>query len=124
MKKIEELFRVELSDYWLTHYVFDKESKSRSKRLGKNAIQLLVINTIVPFLFLYGKRKADSTFKDRALQLLEEVSPEKNSTIEQWKVLGMQPDSAYQTQALLQLKNEYCSAQRCLECGIGGAILK
>jgi hypothetical protein len=124
VKQIEALFRVELSDYWLTHYVFDKESKSRSKRLGKNAIQLLVINTIVPFLFLYGKRKADSAFKDQALQLLEEVSPEKNSTIEQWKVLGMQPDSAYQTQALLQLKNEYCSAQRCLECGIGGAILK
>ncbi|MFT4761575.1 MAG: hypothetical protein ACI9XO_004923 [Paraglaciecola sp.] len=124
VKQIEQLFKVELSDYWLTHYVFDKESKSRSKRLGKNAIQLLIINTIVPFLFLYGKRKADSMFKDRALTLLEEILPEKNSTIEQWKVLGMQPESAYQTQALLQLKNEYCSAQRCLECGIGGAILK
>lgn len=124
VKQIHDLFKVELSDYWLTHYVFDKESKARSKRLGKNAIQLLVINTIVPFLFLYGKRKADATFKDRALQLLEEVAPEKNSTIEHWKTLGMNPESAYQTQALLQLKNEYCSAQRCLECGIGGAILK
>lgn len=124
VKQVERLFKVQLSDYWLNHYVFDKESTARNKRLGKNAIQLLIINTIVPFLFLYGKRKADSTFKDKALRLLEEIAPEKNSTIEKWKGLGMNPDSAYQTQALLQLKNEYCTPQRCLECGIGGAILK
>jgi len=124
VKTIEQLFKVELSDYWANHYVFDKESTTRKKQLGKNAIHLLLINTIVPFLFLYGKRKAETSFRDRALQLLEEIKPEKNSTINKWKELGMEPESAYQTQALLQLKNEYCTPQRCLECGIGGAILK
>ena len=124
VKQIEDLFKVELSDYWLNHYVFDKASTARNKSLGKNAIHLLVINTIVPFLFLYGKRTAETAFKDQALTLLEEISAEKNSTIDQWKALGMQPESAYQTQALLQLKNEYCTPQRCLECGIGGAILR
>ena len=83
-----------------------------------------MINTIVPFLFLYGKRKDDAVFKDRALQLLEEISAEKNKTINQWKSLGMSPQSAYDTQALLQLKNEYCTPQKCLNCGIGGNILK
>ena len=124
VEQIENLFDVQLSDYWVSHYVFDKASTTRQKSLGKNAIHLLVINTIVPFLFLYGKLKAETAYKDLALQLLEELPPEKNSTIDNWKKLGMSPQSAYQTQALLQLKNEYCSAQRCLECGIGGAILK
>lgn len=124
MKAIESLFQVELSDYWLNHYVFDKTSKTRKKQLGKNAIHLLTINTIIPFLFLYGEQRAEPAYKDKALRFLEEIKPEKNSIISKWEELGIQPDSAYQTQALLQLKNEYCTPQRCLECGIGGAILK
>lgn len=122
--QIEALFQVKLSDYWLTHYVFDKESKQRNKTLGKSTIHLFIINTIVPFLFLYGKRNAKTEMQDKALRLLEELSPEKNSIISQWKDLGVKPDSAYQTQALLQLKNEYCNKKRCLECSIGNAILK
>jgi len=124
LKDIEKLFEISLSDYWLTHYVFDKETPKRKKTLGKSTIHLLVINTIAPFLFLYGSQKGIEDYKDLALQLLESIPPEKNSIIRQWEGLGMQPESAYQTQALLQLKNEYCSSHRCLECSIGGAILK
>ena len=79
--------------------------------------------SIVPFLFLYGNLRGEEDFKDKALHLLEEVPPEKNSTISKWKELGMEPKSAYQTQALLQLKNVYCNNQQCLKCAIGGAIL-
>jgi len=124
MGGIEKLFEVKLSDYWLTHYVFDKESVKRNKTLGKNTVHLLLINTIVPFLFLYGKLKGKETFKDKALKLLEEVPPESNSTLSKWKELGMLPKSAYQTQALLQLKNNYCKPKQCLKCAIGNAILK
>ena len=92
--------------------------------MGKSAIHLLVINTIAPFLFLYGKRKDNEDYKEKAFQLLEEIKPEKNSIITKWKALGMEPESAYQTQALLQLKNEYCTKKRCLECAVGNAILK
>jgi hypothetical protein len=121
---IERLFQVKLSDYWLMHYVFDKTSAKRNKTLGKNAIHLFVINTIVPFLFLYGKRKGDDAFKDKAFQLLEELKPEKNSIISKWVELGIEPDSAYQTQALIQLKNVYCTEKKCLDCAIGNSILK
>lgn len=122
--EIEKLFEVKLSDYWLTHYVFDKKSVKRNKTLGKNTVHLLLINTIVPFLFLYGKMKGEESIKDKALKLLEEVPPERNSTISKWNELGMLPKSAYQTQALLQLKNNYCKHKQCLNCSIGDSILK
>ncbi len=124
IKAIEKLFKVSLSEYWLNHYIFDKPSAERKKTLGKSTIHLLIINTIVPFLFLYGTHKSIDTYRDKALRFLEALAPEKNSIIEQWKVLGLEPDSAYQTQALLQLKNEYCSKKRCLACAIGNSILK
>jgi len=123
-KEIEDLFGVKLSGYWLTHYTFDKESAKRNKSFGKEAIRLLTINAIVPFLFLYGNETGEVVFKDKALGLLEELKPEKNTITRGWDNLGMEADSAYQTQALLQLKNEYCDKRKCLECSIGGAILK
>ncbi len=122
--EIENMFALQLSNYWQTHYVFDKPSVKRKKTLGKSTIHLLIINTIAPFLFLYGQRKDNTSYKDRALKLLEELPPEKNNIISRWKDLGVKPESAYQTQALLQLKNEHCKKKKCLECGIGNAVLK
>ncbi len=124
VKEVENMFEVKLSNYWQTHYVFDKTSVKRKKTLGKSTIHLFVINTIAPFIFLYGQEKGEERFKEKALQFLEELKPEKNSIISKWQELGVEPTSAYQTQALLQLKNEYCKHKRCLECSIGNAILK
>lgn len=124
VKEVENMFKLQLSNYWLTHYVFDKISIKRKKSLGKSTIHLFIINTIAPFLFLYGQKRDNEFYKDKAMDLLEEIPPEKNKVIEQWKTLGLKPDSAYQTQALLQLKKAYCSQQRCLSCAIGGEILK
>ena len=122
--ELENMFNLQLSNYWLTHYVFDKISIKRKKSLGKVSIHLFIINTIAPFLFIYGQKKNDDRYKDKAMDFLEEIPPEKNKIIDQWKALGFEPDSAYQTQALLQLKKAYCSQQRCLSCAIGGEILK
>ncbi len=123
-KTLQELFKVELSDYWETHYVFDKISKKSHKTLGKDTVNLLIINTIAPFLFLYGKIKNEETYKDRAIELLEQIPFEKNTIIEGWQKLGVTPDSAAQTQSLIQLKNKYCNEQRCMNCAIGIAIMK
>ena len=124
VKEIENMFELQISNYWLTHYTFGKESPKRKKSLGKSTIYLFIINTIAPFLFLYGQIKDDHTFKDRALQLLEELPAEKNSIITKWQELGVETSNASHTQALLQLKNEFCKPKRCLECGIGNVILK
>lgn len=121
--ELEHMFDVNVSPYWHTHYIFDKDSPKRKKKLGKGTIHLLIINTIVPFLFAYGKRKAEDKYVEKALQLLEELPPERNSQITKWKSLGYEPQSAYQTQALLQLKKAYCAKHRCTACAIGNAIM-
>ena len=121
--EIENMFALKMSPFWKDHYQLHKSSKPRSKQLGKTAIHLIIINTIAPFLFLYGQHRNDEHYKEIALRLLEELPPESNRIIRQWIALGIEPQSAYQTQALLQLKNEYCKKQQCLSCAIGNQIL-
>ena len=125
-EKIEDLrehFNVEVSDYWKNHYVFDKPSKTKDKKIGKSMFSLLLINTIVPFLFLYGRERQIPEYEERALDFLEKLEPEKNSIITEWGKLGMRPENAYDTQALIYLKNEYCLNKKCLDCAIGNSIL-
>lgn len=124
LKEIENMFDVKLSNYWKDHYQFDKSTTSRAKRLGKSTIQLLMINTIVPFLFVYGKYKKEEQYVEKALDLLRSCPPEQNAIIKKWKALGMTVDNAHTSQALLQLKNVYCKNQRCMSCAIGHQLMK
>jgi len=124
IKDVEELFDVQMSDYWQTHYTFDKDSKNIKKSLGKKTIELFIINTIVPFLFLYGKIRDDEAATKKALQFMEALPSENNRIIRDWISLDIRPNSAYESQALIQLKNEYCNKKKCLQCAIGHAILK
>lgn len=122
--EIEKLLQPQVSEYWKTHYRFDKQSNQVRSSLGESMKQVIIINAIVPVLFAYGKYKQDDTYCDRALQLLEECQPEGNSIIKQWNALGISTTNSYQTQGLLQLKNEHCDKFSCLQCGIGLKILK
>ncbi len=121
---IKMLMNVDVSEYWHTHYVFDKPSKLKTKHLGDDSINNILINTIVPFLFVYGKQKDDVKYVDRALQFLEQTTGENNAIIQKWEALKMPVKTAYSTQALLQLKNEYCNHKKCLNCNIGNYLLK
>ncbi|WP_430971757.1 DUF2851 family protein [Sunxiuqinia rutila] len=116
---IRELFRVQASGYWDTHYRFNKESGNRPKLLGDTAFQNILINTVVPFLFVYGEYHNRQYLKDRALQFLEKLPAESNSIISNWKELGVSVRSAFDSQALIQLKNSYCTPKRCLQCHLG-----
>lgn len=124
VKKLKTFLNVETSEYWSRHYVFGKDTAKRKKKLGDAAIDVIIINTIVPFLFVYGKQKGEEKYVDRSLRFLESIKGEKNSIIDKWESLGMAVDSAYATQALLQLKNEYCHHKRCLNCVIGNYLIK
>ncbi|PCJ80023.1 MAG: hypothetical protein COA57_15160 [Flavobacteriales bacterium] len=121
---IIELFQVETSEYWRTHYVFDKHSSERKKQLGESAVNGILINTVAPFLFVYGQQKGEDVFKTNAFKLLENLPEEKNAIINRWKELNISARDAYRSQALLQLKNEYCNAKKCLHCAIGNKILR
>ncbi len=123
IKEITTFFQVEVSDYWLNHYVFDKESMPKSKKLGLSTIYLFAINTIIPFMFHYGKEQQNERIKNKAIQLFFEIPPEKNHIISMWKQLQIVPKNAANSQALLHLKNNYCDKKRCLNCMIGHQIL-
>ncbi|MGB1204971.1 MAG: DUF2851 family protein [Chitinophagales bacterium] len=124
LKDYKDLFQVQISNYWQTHYVFDKLSKKRKKTLGQSALNSIIINTIIPIMFVYGNQRDMLQFKEKPLQLLEEIAAEKNSIIKKWNALGISTKSAYDTQALLQLKNEYCKHQKCLSCVVGNKLIR
>ena len=91
--------------------------------MGQMTKELIVINVIVPLLFTYGKKTVNEFYKEKALDLLQKVKAENNVIIRNWKQLGMSAKSAFDTQALLQLKNEYCNNFNCLNCQMGQSIL-
>ncbi len=118
------LFDVQASSYWDTHYTFTKESQESPKKLGEMSVQLIIINLIVPFLFAYGRRQAAETLCEHTVELLEALPPEKNHITTGWEQAGVKPDNAFYTQALIQLKTDYCDRKQCLKCAIGAGLLK
>jgi hypothetical protein len=124
IQQLTSLFNITVSDYWLNHYNFNEKSIFKNKPIGSSFMQTLIINTIVPILFLYGKWQGKEEYFNKAIRWLEALPAEKNSIVDEWKRLGIRPQSAADSQALLQLRNKYCDARRCLECSIGYALLK
>jgi hypothetical protein len=122
--EILNFFQIKASEYWDTHYRFNKTAPEKVKWFGVSSRNNLIINTVVPFLYLYGERNNKPELIARSVELLEALAPENNSIIKQWQALDMPADNAYDTQALIQLKNEYCNKKRCLECQIGAKLLK
>jgi hypothetical protein len=116
-------FEIAVSDYWQNHYQFDKESPKKLKKLSKSFVDLIVINTIIPLQFAYAKSQGKANSED-LIQLLDDVGPEKNAIIAKFSSFGIHPQNAFESQSLLQLKNEYCNKSRCLECAIGMELLK
>lgn len=118
-----KVFAVSVSGYWKTHYNFDKASAKKEKRLSKAFIDLLLINTLIPLQFAYAKSlgKEDA---EKCIGLMSSLPAEKNAIIDKFRHFGMPAKTAFETQGLLQLKNEYCNAKKCLQCAIGVALIK
>ncbi|MCF6170303.1 MAG: DUF2851 family protein [Bacteroidales bacterium] len=121
---IISLFKTQASSYWTDHFRFGKKTSPKNKILGDSSINLLLINTVVPFTFVYGKQTASEAMTDKALQWLEEIKAENNNITCNFTDRGIRPRNAMQSQALIQLKNNYCDKKRCLDCRIGYLLLK
>jgi hypothetical protein len=120
---IYQLFKVSVSTYWQTHYQFDKDSPKKSKSLSKPFMDLIILNTIIPLQFAYAKSLGKEVAED-LISVLNDIDPEKNAIIEKFSSFGFSSENAFETQSLLQLKNEYCNKNKCLECAIGMELLK
>ena len=118
-----QILAVSVSLYWQNHYQFDKESPKKKKALSKSFMDLIIINTIIPLQFAYAKSQGKDVLEE-LMQLLHEVAPEKNAIIDKFNSFGIKSINAFETQSLLQLKNEYCNKSNCLKCGIGMELLK
>ena len=124
MPAMAAMLRTQVTPYWETHYTFGSESFRNAKHLSPFSINLLMINTCVPMLFAYGRHSMKEELCDRAFDILEQLKAENNHIIRMWKECGLDVKSAGDSQALIQLKREYCDKKDCLRCRIGYEYLK
>jgi hypothetical protein len=122
--EIESIKGIEASPYWNTHFSFGQSTLDKRKKIGIATAQSIVINAVVPMLFFYGKTRSNETIANKAFRLLEEMPCEKNKVIREWGSDGITADNAGDSQALLELKNEFCDSKKCLSCMIGVKLLK
>ncbi|MGM9760048.1 MAG: DUF2851 family protein [Parabacteroides sp.] len=122
--EVKRLLRTAPSEYWLTHYRFHHTSAHKSKMTSDAFVQILLINAVVPIFFAYGKRKHRPEYGERAMRLLESLAPEQNQIIRLFTRYGLSVSHAGDSQALIQLKREYCEKKKCLFCRIGFQLLK
>lgn len=118
-----KIFNVTASDYWNDHYQFDKRSPKKTKKLTSAFVDLLLINTVVPLKFAYANSQGKD-ISEQMIRLLMDIPAEKNVIVDKFHDFGIVAESAYETQSLLQLKNEYCNRKRCLECAVGLELMK
>lgn len=124
LKELRQLLQVTAGEFWNTHFVLDEATTYKKKTLGQQMIDNIIINTIAPMLFAYGHLKQEQRYKEKALDWLAQLPPERNSITGQWKNMGILNRHAWDSQALLELKKEYCDVKRCLECAVGNSLLK
>jgi hypothetical protein len=124
LQEIKNLLDVTANDYWHYHYLFDETSAFKKKKLGTQMVNNILINTIIPILFAYGHHHKEHELKDKAVKWLEHLLPEKNTITNGYTQLGMANKNAFDSQAMIQLKNEYCNKRRCLDCAVGNNIIK
>ncbi|MBR5102049.1 MAG: DUF2851 family protein, partial [Muribaculaceae bacterium] len=122
-KSLRELLGVKLSGYWANHFSFGKPSERDMAALSQRSIDIVLINTVAPLYYTYGEVTGNDALCERAVALLEGLKPEQNSIVAQFAIAGIACDDALTSQALIQLKREYCEPRKCIYCKIGHWLL-
>lgn len=121
---VRALLTVTANDYWNDHYLPGEKAVFKKKTLGRDMIENIIINTVVPMIFAYGLYQKDSRLQEKAIRWLELAAQEHNSVTKGFTELGVQVHGAFDTQALLELRTHYCLHKRCLQCAVGNSLLK
>ncbi len=123
LEEIYKVFNVSTSEYWNDHYTFGKVSKKSSKKLTKKFIDLLVVNTLLPLKFCYAKHIGKEV-DEEIITIVSKIKKEENTIISNFKTIGAKAMNAKDSQAILQLYNEYCTQNKCLQCAVGSHLLQ
>ena len=124
LDELKNVLKSQVTPYWETHYTFGSTSPKNEKHLSYGSINLLMINTAIPMLFAYGRHTTKEVLCDRAFDFLEQLKAENNHIIRMWQQVGLPVKTAGDSQALIQLKKEYCDKKECLRCRFGYEYLR
>ena len=124
IEQLRDCLTTSVTPYWETHYTFGSTSCRTEKNLSASSLNLLMINTAIPVLFAYGRYHMKEVLCDRAFDFLEQIKAENNHITRMWQACGLDVMTAGDSQALIQLKKEYCDKKDCLRCRIGYEYLK
>ena len=124
VSQLREALATSVTPYWQTHYTFGAECAPSAKHLSASSVSLLLINTVIPLFFAYGQYHGNEALCDRAFSLLEALAPENNHIVRLWRECGLSVDHAGDSQALIQLKSQYCDRHDCLRCRFGYEYLR
>lgn len=123
--RLTEALTAEPSDYWKQHYDFGKTHRRPSSAvMSISTTTVILINSVVPFLWWLAEITAQAVYRLKALELLECFPAEDNLILRQWKEFGIRAKSAAESQGLIELKNEFCNRKQCLNCKVGVQVLK
>ena len=122
--ELRGLLNAKVTPYWEGHYTFGGESTAHAKFLREESVTLLLINTVAPLLFAYGRHHFDEDRCEAALDLLEHLKPEQNFITRSWAKAGIKAENAADSQALICLKKNYCDTKDCLRCRFGAEYLR
>ena len=124
LSEVEKLLFVTANDYWHYHYRLDEQTAFSKKKLGRQMVDNILINTIIPIVYAYGYFNNSEHYKNKAVGWMEQVHAEKNGITKGFEMLGIENKNAFDSQSLIRLKNDYCNYKKCLQCAIGNNILK
>ena len=124
IENIIKLFDCNASEYFSNHLDFDKTCDFKEKFIGKDSAISLIINSVIPFYFLYSSVYNNNYYIEKAIQILEKLPAENNSIIRKWSKIYKPLKSALESQAFIEIKTNYCDRKRCLDCRIGNFLLK
>lgn len=122
--ELQQMFNLKQSEYWRDHYTFNKKSEKKVPFMGKDAVNLLIINAVIPLLTAYARQRQKSDLFDKVLDWLSHIPSENNHIIREWKSLGISIQNAADSQALIQQYNVFCLPKQCLNCAVGMELIR
>lgn len=119
-----EIFQLKAQGYWQSHFSFDTDVRNVPSELSRSSRHLLVINVAIPLLYAYASTLGNLELAERAISLMQDLPPENNMILKEWSGFGFQAKDASRSQALIQLRKEYCDRNKCIYCRFGHHFLR